>query len=53
VGSYDHLYFKETSWNILRDAGIITNEYMLQVNLSKIKSLNKPAIEIYPVRDVR
>jgi len=50
---YDHFYFDEDSWSILRDVGVFPDEYKLRVKLSKlIVETEGKTINLYPYRDV-
>lgn len=51
LGTDDHLYFTRPSWGVLRDAGIITPDYVVRVKLTKLK-IEDEEVEIYPLRDV-
>lgn len=52
LGSYDYLFIAKSSWSILRDYGIIPEEFVIEVTLTEIE-LNGEIVEIYPKRDIR
>jgi len=52
IGSYDYLYLTENSWKYVRDFGILPDEYVLTIRLTKIK-INGKEMAIYPYRDIR
>ncbi|MCS7366915.1 MAG: hypothetical protein NDF52_03445 [archaeon YNP-WB-062] len=51
IGTYDFLYISERSWPILRDYGVLPEDYVLRVKLLRIK-MDGEVLEIYPKRDV-
>jgi hypothetical protein len=50
-GTYDSLYIAENSWPLLRDYGVLPEDYVLKVKLLRIKVDNN-VIDIYPKRDM-
>jgi len=51
LGSTDKLYFTESSWCSLRNYGLIPDETILKIKLTKVKH-NYEIIELFPYRDV-
>jgi hypothetical protein len=51
LGINDSLYIAESSWPLLRDYGILPEDYVLKVKLLRIKVDNN-VIDIYPKRDI-
>jgi|LJSS01.1.fsa_nt_gb hypothetical protein len=47
----DYLYITENSWPLLRDYGVLPEDYVLKVKLLRIKVDNN-VIDIYPKRDI-
>lgn len=51
LGSYDWLYFSRDSWPLLRDYGILSEDFIITVILKEIRT-DGETIPIYPKRDV-
>lgn len=51
LGTEDHLYLTRETWSLLRDYGILPEDYVLRVKLVKAEYEGKE-LDIYPKRSV-
>lgn len=51
LGEYDRLYLYNEYWRLLRDYGILPDEYVLKIKISFVDSI-EGYLEVFPRRDM-